>query len=52
MVYLKEFGCMSTEELLTPIMSFLKCETPQEWIEETIKPENLNILLIDHLICE
>ncbi|WP_426360158.1 tRNA isopentenyl-2-thiomethyl-A-37 hydroxylase MiaE [Pseudocolwellia sp. HL-MZ19] len=43
---------MSTEELLTPIMSFLKCETPQEWIDEAIKPENLDILLIDHLICE
>jgi len=43
---------MSTVELLTPIMSFLKCETPQEWIDEAIKPENLDILLIDHLICE
>ncbi|WP_426369139.1 tRNA isopentenyl-2-thiomethyl-A-37 hydroxylase MiaE [Pseudocolwellia sp. HL-MZ7] len=43
---------MSTAELLTPIMSFLKCETPQEWIDEAIKPENLDILLIDHLICE
>jgi tRNA-(ms[2]io[6]A)-hydroxylase len=43
---------MSTAELLTPILSFLKCETPQEWIDEAIKPENLNVLLIDHLICE
>jgi len=39
-------------ELLNPIKSFLKCETPDEWVAEAIKPENLNILLIDHLICE
>ncbi|MFT5814439.1 MAG: tRNA-(ms[2]io[6]A)-hydroxylase, partial [Psychroserpens sp.] len=38
--------------LLAPIMSFLKCETPQAWIDEAIKPENLSVLLIDHLVCE
>ena len=43
---------MSTQELLTPILSFLKCETPQSWIEEAIKIENLPVLLIDHLVCE
>ncbi len=43
---------MSTKELLAPIMSFLKCETPDTWIDEAIKPENLDIILIDHLICE
>jgi tRNA-(ms[2]io[6]A)-hydroxylase len=43
---------MSTEKLLAPIMSFLKCETPQAWIDEAIKPENLSVLLIDHLVCE
>lgn len=43
---------MSTQELLTPILSFLKCETPQSWIDEAIKSENLSILLIDHLVCE
>jgi tRNA 2-(methylsulfanyl)-N6-isopentenyladenosine37 hydroxylase len=43
---------MSTQELLAPILSFLKCETPQAWINEAVKPENLPIILIDHLICE
>ncbi len=40
------------EQLLAPIKQFLKCETPKEWVDEAIKPENLNVLLIDHLICE
>ena len=43
---------MSTTKLLAPILSFLKCETPQAWIDEAIKPESLPILLIEHLICE
>lgn len=43
---------MNTEQLLEPILSFLKCETPQAWIEKAKQPENLDIILIDHLICE
>ncbi|MGJ8681316.1 tRNA isopentenyl-2-thiomethyl-A-37 hydroxylase MiaE [Paraglaciecola sp.] len=43
---------MSTQELLTPILSFLQCETPQAWIDEAVKPENLPILLVDHANCE
>jgi tRNA-(ms[2]io[6]A)-hydroxylase len=43
---------MSTQELLSPILSFLECETPQSWIEKAAKPENLPIILLDHLICE
>lgn len=43
---------MSTTKLLAPILSFLKCETPQGWIDEAVKKENLSILLIDHLVCE
>ncbi|MBU3003030.1 tRNA isopentenyl-2-thiomethyl-A-37 hydroxylase MiaE [Paraglaciecola arctica] len=43
---------MSYSELLKPINSFLQCATPQEWIEEAIKPENFSMLLLDHLICE
>jgi tRNA-(ms[2]io[6]A)-hydroxylase len=43
---------MSTQTLLSPILSFLQCETPQAWIDEAVKPENLDIILIDHLICE
>ncbi|WOH37601.1 tRNA isopentenyl-2-thiomethyl-A-37 hydroxylase MiaE [Thalassotalea fonticola] len=38
--------------LLAPINSFLKCETPSQWIEKAKQPENLQLLLTDHLICE
>ncbi|OHU86635.1 MULTISPECIES: tRNA isopentenyl-2-thiomethyl-A-37 hydroxylase MiaE [Pseudoalteromonas] len=40
------------EELLKPIKTFLGCETPNQWIEEAAKEENLSVVLIDHLICE
>lgn len=43
---------MPYTELLTPIKSFLQCETPDSWVEKAIQPENLPMLLIDHLICE
>ena len=43
---------MPYSDLLNPINSFLKCETPDEWVEEAIKPENFSMLLLDHLICE
>ena len=43
---------MSTQSLLTPILSFLSCETPDSWLEEAVKAENLPIILLDHLICE
>ncbi len=39
-------------QLLKPILSFLKCETPDEWVLEAKKAENLPVALIDHLICE
>lgn len=40
------------QELLAPIESFLTCATPQLWINEATKPENLKVLLLDHLVCE
>ena len=40
------------ETLLAPITEFLQCETPQSWIDEAIRPENLPSLLIDHANCE
>lgn len=40
------------KSLLDPINSFLKCETPAEWIEEAKKPGNLSTILSDHLVCE
>lgn len=33
---------------IQPALDFLKCPTPQEWIGAAIKPDNLEILLIDH----
>ncbi|MFT6777005.1 MAG: tRNA-(ms[2]io[6]A)-hydroxylase [Paraglaciecola sp.] len=43
---------MSVELLLKPINTFLKCPTPQAWIDEAIKPDNLPNLLRDHANCE
>ncbi|MUK91789.1 tRNA-(ms[2]io[6]A)-hydroxylase [Aliivibrio fischeri] len=43
---------MYDKSLLDPIYSFLQCETPDEWIEEARKPENLSVILRDHLMCE
>jgi tRNA-(ms[2]io[6]A)-hydroxylase len=40
------------EQLLQPILNFLSCETPDEWIDEAKKVENLPIILRDHLACE
>ena len=40
------------QELLAPIHSFLKAETPDSWIDEAKKPENLHIILRDHMLCE
>jgi tRNA-(ms[2]io[6]A)-hydroxylase len=40
------------EQLLQPILNFLSCETPEPWVDEAKKSENLPILLRDHLICE
>ncbi|MFA0569828.1 tRNA isopentenyl-2-thiomethyl-A-37 hydroxylase MiaE [Vibrio gallaecicus] len=42
----------ATKKLLEPIKSFLQCETPDEWVDEAKKPENLKIILLDHLLCE
>ncbi len=38
--------------LLKPILSFLQTETPEPWIEKAKQPENLPVLLTDHMICE
>ncbi|ENM5906017.1 tRNA isopentenyl-2-thiomethyl-A-37 hydroxylase MiaE [Vibrio mimicus] len=42
----------SIQQLLEPISRFLQCPTPDEWVAEARKPENLRILLLDHLLCE
>ena len=43
---------MSHHLLLEPIHQFLQCKTPTGWIEKAKQPENLEVLLIDHMICE
>jgi tRNA-(ms[2]io[6]A)-hydroxylase len=43
---------LNISELLSPINSFLLCPTPQAWIDEAVKPENLPNLLRDHANCE
>lgn len=43
---------LNVATLLQPIKQFLQCETPQSWIDEAAKPENLSVLLADHLVCE
>ncbi len=43
---------MPFDTLLQPIYQFLKCPTPQIWLNEAKKPERLPALLQDHLICE
>ncbi|MGY5539340.1 tRNA isopentenyl-2-thiomethyl-A-37 hydroxylase MiaE [Vibrio brasiliensis] len=40
------------QTLLEPINGFLHCSTPDAWVVEARKPENLKVVLIDHLLCE
>ncbi len=43
---------MNIEHLLAPVTDFLHCRTPQAWIDQARQPQNLAILLTDHLVCE
>jgi len=43
---------MYDQSLLAPIRQFLLCPTPQQWIEHARQPENLALLLTDHMVCE
>ncbi|WON77364.1 tRNA isopentenyl-2-thiomethyl-A-37 hydroxylase MiaE [Serratia sp. UGAL515B_01] len=43
---------MNYQSLISPIVNFLHCETPDGWIEVARRPENLQLLLTDHLVCE
>ncbi len=40
------------QTLLEPIHQFLQCSTPDAWIDEAQKPQNLSRILRDHLLCE
>ncbi len=39
-------------QLLDPVKQFLHCDTPAAWLRVAAQPENLPLLLQDHLICE
>lgn len=43
---------MDFNHLLQPISHFLHCETPEQWVAEAKRKDNLPVILIDHLICE
>ncbi|MBS0910538.1 tRNA isopentenyl-2-thiomethyl-A-37 hydroxylase MiaE [Tatumella sp. JGM118] len=43
---------MNYAALVEPLLQFLHCRTPQAWIDEASRPENLPLLLTDHLTCE
>ena len=38
------------DELMQPVIAFLGCETPKEWLNEALN--NLDILMQDHANCE
>ncbi|MBE2898905.1 tRNA isopentenyl-2-thiomethyl-A-37 hydroxylase MiaE [Pasteurellaceae bacterium TAE3-ERU1] len=40
------------QTLLDPIHQFLGCPTPQAWIDEAKRGENLATILQDHMMCE
>ncbi len=43
---------MNYPDILSPVLQFLPCTTPDAWIDEARRPENLALLLTDHLVCE
>lgn len=43
---------MNYQQLLAPARQFLHRATPQTWIDEARRPENLALLLTDHMVCE
>ena len=45
-----KFEQAKISDIARPPIEFLRCETPQAWIERAL--ENLDVLLIDHANCE
>ncbi|NDO82967.1 tRNA-(ms[2]io[6]A)-hydroxylase [Citrobacter sp. NCU1] len=43
---------MDYPQILSPVLSFLQCPTPQPWLDKARDPKNLPLLLTDHLVCE
>ena len=52
--YTVEDAMLSPEitQLLNPVQQFLRCETPDAWLNVAARPDSLPVLLQDHLICE
>lgn len=43
---------MDYPQILSPVLNFLHCLTPQAWLDKARDPANLPLLLTDHLVCE
>ena len=43
---------MDYPQILSPVLNFLHCKTPQTWLDKARDPTNLPLLLTDHLVCE
>ena len=43
---------MDYPQILSPVLHFLPCPTPQAWIDKARDPANLLLLLTDHMVCE
>lgn len=43
---------MNYPELLSPVLNFLHCPTPEAWINKACQAQHLPLLLTDHLVCE
>ena len=43
---------MDYSQLIAPVLAFLHCPTPQAWLDKARDPQNLPLLLTDHLVCE
>ncbi len=43
---------MDYPQILSPVINFLHCTTPQTWLDKARDPVNLPLLLTDHLVCE
>lgn len=41
---------MNYDVLMQPVIAFLGCETPKEWLDEAL--QNLDVLMQDHANCE
>lgn len=39
---------MNYPQILSPVLNFLHCPTPQAWIVQARDPQNLPLLLTDH----